>query len=584
MLKIFTQPPGAGEEAYIFNFTSSSTAARAEADAIKDALSNSIQAARADTAVPVATGAGASSAAMAIASAISSGAGSRSWEDNDRLVGDVHLHASLMEQNAELKTMFRESLRTKPESISVKQFTQQFWSTRVNLLRAHVLEKSQSRGSYNVLATMEKAKKEGGSADGPKMTLSREQVQLIFQQYPLVKRAYDENVPKPLNEIDFWSKFFQSRLLKKLRGEKVVETDLLDKVLDKYLNAVDEMDDAREVVNANVPHIIDVEKNEENHSQRKGNQPDFTMRPNSKVPIIRTLNALSEKIMAQVAPIDGDPSQPIGMDEETFNELQLRDLQGDPEQHRIILNIREQSRFFNDQKADNAAAVENISKQNPKKVMRKLRSDLASLNVDGRGVDLAKKIGWEDDVDSDDEQDHAETVGSKTSLAKASAQIVEAIRQRRSQTQELSSLEPSHSETDTSGLSTAVFDRLALTHATTTEFLHQFWLAFLSGDPDRVNEIASLVESLNRALDRIKAVADDAEADLKKAKEDAIATAKRQYERTQRRPKEGFLDAIPGGAKVVNQMMAPTARAVGVAIAEYQKAMKRETAALQSVS
>jgi transcription initiation factor TFIIH subunit 1 len=584
MLKIFTQPPGAGEEAYIFNFTSSSTAARAEADAIKDALSNSIQAARADTAVPVATGAGASSAAMAIASAISSGAGSRSWEDNDRLVGDVQLHASLMEQNAGLKTMFRESLRTKPESISVKQFTQQFWSTRVNLLRAHALEKSQSRGSYNVLATMEKAKKEGGSADGPKMTLSREQVQLIFQQYPLVKRAYDENVPKPLNEIDFWSKFFQSRLLKKLRGEKVVETDLLDKVLDKYLNAVDEMDDAREVVNANVPHIIDVEKNEENHSQRKGNQPDFTMRPNSKVPIIRTLNALSEKIMAQVAPIDGDPSQPIGMDEETFNELQLRDLQGDPEQHRIILNIREQSRFFNDQKADNAAAVENISKQNPKKVMRKLRSDLASLNVDGRGVDLAKKIGWEDDVDSDDEQDHAETVGSKTSLAKASAQIVEAIRQRRSQTQELSSLEPSHSETDTSGLSTAVFDRLALTHATTTEFLHQFWLAFLSGDPDRVNEIASLVESLNRALDRIKAVADDAEADLKKAKEDAIATAKRQYERTQRRPKEGFLDAIPGGAKVVNQMMAPTARAVGVAIAEYQKAMKRETAALQSVS
>lgn len=584
MLKIFTQPPGAGEEAYVFNFTSSSSAARAEADAIKDALSNSIQAARAGTAVPVATGAGAPSAAMAIASAISSGAGSRSWEDDDRLVGDVQLHASLMEQNAGLKTMFRESLRTKPESISVKQFTQQFWSTRVNLLRAHALEKSQSRGSYNVLATMEKAKKEGGSADGPKMTLSREQVQLIFQQYPLVKRAYDENVPKPLNEINFWSKFFQSRLLKKLRGEKVVETDLLDKVLDKYLNAVDEMDDAREVVNANVPHIIDVEKNEENHSQRKGNQPDFTMRPNSKVPIIRTLNALSEKIMAQVAPIDGDPSQPIGMGEETFNELQLRDLQGDPEQHRIILNIREQSRFFNDQKADNAAAVENISKQNPKKVMRKLRSDLASLNIDGSGVDLAKKIGWEDDVGSDDEQDQAETVGSKTSLAKASAQIVEAIRQRRSQTQELSSLEPSHSETDTSGLSTAVFDRLALTHATTTEFLHQFWLAFLSGDPDRVNEIASLVESLNRALDRIKAVADDAEADLKKAKEGAIATAKRQYERTQRRPKEGFLDAIPGGAKVVNQMMAPTARAVGVAIAEYQKAMKREMAALQSGS
>jgi len=30
--------------------------------------------------------------------------------------------------------------------------------------------------------------------------------------------------------------------------------------------------------------------------------------------------------------------------------------------------------------------------------------------------------------------------------------------------------------------------------------------------------------------------------------------------------------------------MAPTARAVGVAIAEYQKAVKRETAALQAVA
>jgi transcription initiation factor TFIIH subunit 1 len=173
-----------------------------------------------------------------------------------------------------------------------------------------------------------------------------------------------------------------------------VKTDLLNKVLDRYLNAVDEMDEAKETVIANVPYIIDLKENEENHSQRKGNQPDFTIRPNAKVPIIRTLNALSEKIIAQITPIDGDVSAPIGIDEETFNELQLRDLQGDPEQHRIILNIREQSRFFNDKEADDATAVKNISKQTPKKAMKKLRADLASLTVDGGGIDLAQKIGW----------------------------------------------------------------------------------------------------------------------------------------------------------------------------------------------
>jgi hypothetical protein len=50
-------------------------------------------------------------------------------------------------------------------------------------------------------------------------------------------------------------------------------------------------------------------------------------------------------------------------------------------------------------------------------------------------------------------------------------------------------------------------------------------------------------------MDRIKAVADDAEADLNKAKEEAVALAKRTYERTQRRPKEGFLDAVPGARR-----------------------------------
>jgi transcription initiation factor TFIIH subunit 1 len=89
MLKIFTQAPGAAEEAYVFNFILPTTAARAEADAIKDALSNFIQTIRADIVVPVASGAGGSSAAMVIVSAIFFGGGPRSWEDDDRLVGDV---------------------------------------------------------------------------------------------------------------------------------------------------------------------------------------------------------------------------------------------------------------------------------------------------------------------------------------------------------------------------------------------------------------------------------------------------------------------------------------------------------------
>ena len=171
-----------------------------------------------------------------------------------------------------------------------------------------------------------------------KLRISKEQVQLIFSQHPLVKRVYDENVPK-LNESEFWSRFFLSRLLKKLKGERIIESDSNDAIFDKYLNASEEDNRAPRLHAEHVPHVIDIEGNEENQGGTKsGNQKDFTMRPapSAKAPIIRTLNSLSEKIMANVAPSDIDPSNPIGMDEATFNELALRDLQGDPEENRII--------------------------------------------------------------------------------------------------------------------------------------------------------------------------------------------------------------------------------------------------------
>ena len=44
-----------------------------------------------------------------------------------------------------------QSLREKPETVTVPQFTAQFWSTRLHLLRAHAIEKAQKEGEYNVL-------------------------------------------------------------------------------------------------------------------------------------------------------------------------------------------------------------------------------------------------------------------------------------------------------------------------------------------------------------------------------------------------------------------------------------------------
>ena len=584
MLKIFAQPSGAAtSETHVFTFTST-ISARAEADSIKDALSKAIQAVKAGTPTPSApagNGGSSTSAAMAIASAVSStpGAGkdANSWYDDGRLKSDVELQQSFLKANPSLSKTFMESLRTKPDSISSSQFTSQFWSSRIHLLRAHAIEKSQTRGAYNVLSAI----KPKTVDNAVRLSISKEQIQLIFNQHPLVKRVYDENVPK-LSEETFWSRFFQSRLFKKLKGERISENDPTDPTLDKYLQHSDEAERSKRLLASHVPHIIDIEGNEENHSQRKGNQPDLTMRPTSvdKVPIIRTLNSLSEKIMSHVTPNDVDPSEPIGMDEETYNSLALRDLQGDVAANRIILNIKDQSRFFS---GDSETGISTDSllyaQQDPAQVLRTLRTDLAST---GTEIDLETAIGVKDDSsssDSDEGHQKKGHVGSKASLRAATAQIFAAITEQRSQSDDLSASTSSfstvQSSSSPSGLSPSILDRLSLTHATSTEFLRHFWLAFYSGDPSRAEEIAKLVETLDRAMDRIKAVADDAETERVREIEKMKKQIRDHYERTQKKLRFDP-DAVKGGAKAVNQMLAPTVGAIGDASRKYKEALALE--------
>lgn len=568
MLKIFVQPPNASAgspEQYVFSFTAGANA-RPEADAIKDALSSAIQAAKAGHASPAPTASNGESmsAAMAMANAVSStGSGRDSWDDDKKLKADVELQQALLNSDLNLKRMLMESLTSKPDTMTTPQFMSQFWSTRVHLLRAHAIERAQTRGSYNVLSTLKPRVEDNVS----KMNISKEQIQLIFSQHPLIKRVYDENVPK-LSEQQFWSRFFQSRLFKKMRGERISENDPTDLVLDKYLKT-DEYGNfsSRE---AHVPNFLDLEGNELNNSQRRGNRPDLDMRPSGadKVPIIRSLNSLSEKIMANVAPADRDPHAPIGMDEETYNELQLRDLRGDEQQNRILLNIRDQSRFFSStSKVAEDEQSRLFAKQDPEKILRDLRVEVEHNLPENGTAPLGKLVEPDEDSD-DDEKKQRGHVGSRANLQRASTQILDAIRDRRAQTDVSST-------TDTYGLSSNLYDRLILTHATTTEFLHQYWQAFLSGNADRAGEVASLVESLSRAQARIKSVAQDAEAERQVEVDRLKRHAREVLDATGRKIRLN-LAGVPGGEKAVNQLLGPTNQALETALARYHAAYAEE--------
>lgn len=570
MLKVFVQTSStSAPESHVFNFTG--PIARQEADAVKESLTTAIQAAKSVDNLRTSANSGGHgvSAALAMASAVSAdGAGkSQGWIDDKKLLADGQLQQALLRSNPGLKQTLEESLRVKPETKSLSQFSTQFWSSRLNLLRAYVIDQSQRKGSYNVLSTI----KPKTIDNLLRLSLSKEQISLIFGQHPLVRRVYDENVPK-LDEEKFWSRFFQSRLLKKLKGEKITEADPIDAVLDKYLNEDNSIIDRRRPVDSHVPHFIDLEGNEENHSQRKGNRPDMTMRPTAvdRVPIIRSLNDLSQKIMNEVQPIDIDPADPIGVMEDNYQELELNDLQPNAEDPGMSLDLAKerQGRRQRDEEEDEHDA-ENEESCDPAFVYQalgNLSAELSSLDPDN--LSLALEI----DSESDESDDEADTATNGIGKLKSGTQAVNSKSGRIEANSNIFRSLP-HASPDPPLLSPQVQERLLLTHATTLEFMHQFWSALLSTQPPRRSEARSALESLGRAVLRMDAVADDAERDREKELADRKREVREIYE--QRGVKVRGRTGPVAGKKEVMILLGPTMVAVEKARRAYADGKKR---------
>ncbi|KAK5944412.1 RNA polymerase II transcription factor B subunit 1 [Knufia obscura] len=574
ILKIVYTEPGQTEPAsYAFQFTSKGDA-RSEMNVIRDTLSDAMAKAKQNAITQAANGG--QSAAMTIAAAISGGKGS-TWEDDEKLISDVRLQQGLLKDNAELQKTFMEARNLKPESLSLTQFTKQFWASRVHLLRAHALAQAQTKGLYNVFSVV-KFTGEGNK----QLNLTSEHIKAIFEQYPLMRIVYDEVVPKRIkDEREFWSRFFQSQLYSTLRGLKVDRrTEARDAVMDQYLDHPELTGVRPTPPEVHIPKFIDLEGNEENHSQRKGNRPDAENRQSSleKGPIIRRLNAISEKLMAAVKPSDVDVSAPIGMDESEYEQLRLRDLAAKDEQQRISLNIRDQSHLFSDNRATTEdAEVARIRALNPSKAVQKVSQRLDDAYSRPGNAPVIDMDFEEEDEYMDEDELQKSKAESGSSLA--NNHILDLIKAHRDQSTEAANL--SSNPKTYGGLSEPVYERLVLTHATTLEFLRQFWSAFLSGDPSRTDEIASLSESLNRALDRINAIAADAQAERDDIIKGQLAQADKIFKQTGKRKKVNRA-GIGGGETVVKQLLGPCIKALKVAVDKYRVSYEEQMKELQS--
>jgi len=361
--------------------------------------------------------------------------------------------------------------------------------------------------------------------------------------------VYNDLVPKSYSEGEFWSAFFVSHLLKKLKGERITDHDPEVPKIDKYAVNFDVNSDRTDQFSVeHVPRFLDLEGNEQNHSQQQGNAPDWTMKPSfhGKVPLLHVLNNMSERMMVHVAASDSEAHGPVGMDEDTFNELQLRDLERQDRDNRIMLSISAQRHYTSNDQLNGHATARKLDRGS---ALRSIQADIGAQH----------RLPTELDEDDQKQASHA------------SKKILNAVRLRVSDSSSGSSLTPN--------LPSTIYDSATMTHSTTVEFLRYFWSVYLSGDDLKANELNQWALTLQKSLERIEDVA--LKAEEKRSQE--LAEQERlteQYNRQVPGRKRRKLDMskVSGGRKAVEDLLAATRRAVSFAGGEYMRQHQEQIA------
>ncbi|ORY89771.1 hypothetical protein BCR35DRAFT_300243 [Leucosporidium creatinivorum] len=205
---------------------------------------------------------------------------------------DYHLRKLILQSSPHLLTLHRSLVLT-------HQLTESdFWSTRQDLLSAARVAHEQLKGKKGGMVDPKPETDERGDVT-VKITpqLTRE----IFEEYPVVARAYDENVPEPLTEEAFWTRYFQSKLFNRNRtaNRAAVNTVKDDAIFDRYLGEEDDDIEPKNLQHHDIYRLLDLAATEEDQHEVT-NQRDVTMRPGREraaLPLMRRFNEHSERLL-----------------------------------------------------------------------------------------------------------------------------------------------------------------------------------------------------------------------------------------------------------------------------------------------
>jgi len=190
---------------------------------------------------------------------------------------------------------------------------------------------------------------EGGEI---KIRITPQLVHDIFDEYPVVAKAYTENVPNKLSEESFWKRYFQSKLFNahraSIRSSATQHVVKDDPIFDKYLEKDDDELEPRRKRNEPVDIFVDLGATIQDHDET-GNEKDITMqagRQKGALPLIRKFNEHSERLLNSA--LGDPPAKKIRLDtgEDFYRQIDLDDLHDPETSAGIILDMQDRQRYF----------------------------------------------------------------------------------------------------------------------------------------------------------------------------------------------------------------------------------------------
>ncbi|SCZ89651.1 BZ3500_MvSof-1268-A1-R1_Chr9g10523 [Microbotryum saponariae] len=412
---------------------------------------------------------------------------------NSSAAADFRLRKLVLQAHPNLMTLHRELV------MSGQIAEAEFWEGREALLEQARAGEAQLRGKSAAMVDLRPETSESGEVT---VKITPTQIADIFAECPMVLKAYNENVPVPLNDQEFWTRYFQSKLFNRNRttNRSAVASVKDDAIFDKYLGEEDDDLEPKNLQHHDIYRLLDLAATEEDQHE-VDIQPDVTMRAGREraaLPLMRRFNEHSERLLNQSlgnsvdrSRISFDPGN--AGDRNYYDDILLDDLIDHAASDRIELNLSQQRN-----KLTAATSASELDEEGD----AKMKMNELEMGQIVRRVKQEMEV-WEPHLS----EFHLDPAAINASMDDMTQSILLKV-ERNSR----------ESTSSSGGIPRSTLDQCTTIAASANEFLRQFWSAVLPPKPGDISALASstpvqkaaraerMKNGLDRTLERIRVV------------------------------------------------------------------------------